>query len=77
MTGSNELSPCPFCGGAAYGPAEIMDGAPFGSQEVYCVGYTEHGPGCGATVGPFDTKELARDGWNRRSDQPPVDPAPG
>jgi len=61
---SEELKPCPFCGGEAYTEGhklELQDG--FGFWFVACKNQ------CGAMVGYFYTEDDARRAWNRRVEQ--------
>lgn len=54
---SNELKPCPFCGGRAY-LSERMNGGYY--VECESIG------GCLAESGKYDTKGQAIEAWNRR-----------
>lgn len=54
---SNELKPCPFCGGRAY-LSERMNGGYY----VEC----ESINGCLAESGNYDTRGQAIEAWNRR-----------
>lgn len=54
---SNELKPCPFCGGRAY-LSERMNGGYY--VECESIG------GCLAESGNYDTEEQAVEAWNRR-----------
>lgn len=61
---SADLSPCPFCRGAAYASAYLN------SRKVVC----DH---CGASTLDCPTATMAAELWNARPAPAKVDPAPG
>ena len=66
---SEELKPCPFCGGEAgvFNVADYGD-HPIHDKEVVCLV-------CEFSSGAFDTTEKAVEAWNRRTPPPAADPS--
>jgi Lar family restriction alleviation protein len=56
---TNELKPCPFCGGRV----EIIKNHLYGTV----VGYTPYCQKCGCELKQYGSKQNAEKAWNRRA----------